>query len=107
MRYSPNFFGNSGNAWYKWGQVTVPIPYTFNENFAFKIYGAVGNQYVERFTNYGIGNNNYWDWQIGLGASVWGVDLSIAYVDTNLDSNTCAATMNCDARAVFTISKTF
>lgn len=107
VRYSPNFFGNSGIAWYKWGQVTVPIPYTFNENFAFKLYGAVGNQYVERFTNYGIGYNNYWDWQIGFTATVYGVDLTIAYIDTNLDVPVCAATMNCDARAVFTISKTF
>ena len=70
VRYSPNFFANSGIAWYKWGQVTVPIPYTFNENVAFKVYGAVGNQYVERFTNYGIGYNNYWDWQIGFTATV-------------------------------------
>ena len=107
VRYSPNFFGNSGIAWYKWGQVTVPIPYTFNENVAFKLYGAVGNQYVERFTNYGIGNDNYWDWQIGFTATVYGVDLTIAYIDTNLDVAGCAATMNCDARAVFTISKTF
>ena len=107
LRYSPNFFANSGNAWYKWGQVTVPIPYTFNENFAFKLYGAIGNQYVERFTNYGIGNNNYWDWQIGFTATVYGVDLTIAYIDTNLDVPNCGATMNCDARAVFTISKTF
>ncbi len=37
VRYSPNFFGNSGNARYKWGQVTVPMPFLyFNENFAFK-----------------------------------------------------------------------
>jgi uncharacterized protein (TIGR02001 family) len=107
VRYSPNFFGNSGIAWYKWGQVTVPIPYTFNENFAFKVYGTIGNQYVERFTNYGIGNNNYWDWQIGFTATVYGVDLTIAYIDTNLDVPYCGATMNCDARAVFTISKTF
>ena len=35
VRYSPNFYANSGIAWYKWGQLTVPIPYTFNENFAF------------------------------------------------------------------------
>jgi len=107
VRYSPNFFGNSGIAWYKWGQVTVPIPYTFNENFAFKLYGAIGNQYVERFAFYGIGNNNYWDWQIGFTATVYGVDLTIAYIDTNLDVANCGATMNCDARAVFTISKTF
>ena len=107
LRYSPNFYANSGIAWYKWGQVTVPIPYTFNENVAFKLYGAIGNQYVERFTNYGISNNNYWDWQIGFAATVYGVDLPIAYIDTNLDVAGCANTMNCDARAVFTISKTF
>jgi len=107
VRYSPNFFGNSGIAWYKWGQATVPIPYTFNENFAFKLYGAIGNQYVERFTNYDIGNDNYWDWQIGVSATVYGVDLTIAYIDTNLDVANCGATMNCNARAIFTISKSF
>jgi uncharacterized protein (TIGR02001 family) len=108
VRYSPNFFGNSGIAWYKWGQLSVPLSFIkLNENVAFKLYGTLGNQYVERFTNYGIGNNNYWDWQIGFTATVWGVDLTIAYIDTNLDVPNCGATMNCDARAIFTISKTF
>ena len=108
VRYSPNFFGNSGIAWYKWGQVTVPLNFIkLNENVAFKLYGTIGNQYVKRFINYGIGNNNYWDWQIGFTATVYGVDLTIAYIDTNLDVAGCAATMNCDARAVFTISNTF
>jgi uncharacterized protein (TIGR02001 family) len=111
VRYSPNFFANSGNAWYKWGQLTVPLNFVklnlLNEPVTFKVFGTVGNQYVERFTNYGIGYNNYWDWQVGLGVNVYGVDLSIAYVDTNLDQSTCGATMNCDARAIFTISKTF
>lgn len=78
-----------------------------NENVSFKLFGTLGNHYVERFIDYGIGYNNYWDWQVGLGVTLWGVDLSIAYVDTNLDPSTCAATMNCDARAIFTVSKTF
>jgi uncharacterized protein (TIGR02001 family) len=108
VRYSPNFFANSGVAWYKWGQVAVPLSFiNFNENVTFKVFGTVGNQYVERFANYGIGYNNYWDWQIGIGATVYGFDLSVAYVDTNLDSPNCGNTMNCDARAIFTISKTF
>jgi uncharacterized protein (TIGR02001 family) len=108
IRYSPNFFANSGIAWYKWGQLSVPLSFIkINENVAFKAFGTVGNQYVERFTNYGIGNNNYWDWQLGLTATVYGFDLTIAYVDTNLDVPNCGATMNCDARAIFTISKTF
>jgi uncharacterized protein (TIGR02001 family) len=108
IRYSPNFFANSGVAWYKWGQVSVPLSFIkINENVSFKAFGTVGNQYVERFTNYGIGNNNYWDWQLGLTATVYGFDLTIAYVDTNLDVPNCGATMNCDARAIFTVSKSF
>ncbi len=108
LRYSPNFFANSGAAWYKWGSLTVPLSFiNINENVSFKLFGTVGNQYVERFANYGIGYDNYWDWQVGLGATVWGVDLSVAWVSTNLSSATCAATMNCDSRAIFMISKTF
>ena len=54
VRYSPNFFANSGIAWYKWGQFTVPLSFIkLNENVAFKLFGTIGNQYVERFTNYG------------------------------------------------------
>ena len=107
-RYSPNFYANSGIAWYKWGQVVVPLPFVkLNENVAFKVFGTIGNQYVARFANYGIGNDNYWDWQVGLGVTVYGVDLSVAYVDTNLGVAQCGNTMNCDARAIFTISKTF
>jgi len=108
VRYSPNFFANSGNAWYKWGQVTVPLPFIkINENVAFKLFGTIGNQYVERFTNYGIPSDNYWDWQVGLAVNVYGVDLSIAYVDTNIDVEGCLNTYNCAARAIFTISKSF
>jgi uncharacterized protein (TIGR02001 family) len=108
VRYSPSFYGNSGNAWYKWGALTVPLNFIrLNDDVSFKLFGTVGNQYVDRFANYGIGYNNYWDWQVGLGATAWGVDLSIAWVATNLDPSTCGATMNCNSRAIFTISKTF
>ena len=86
----------------------MPLPFiNFNENIAFKVFGTIGNQYVQRFANYGIPSNNYWDWQIGLTANVWGVDLTIAYVDTNVDVNGCLGSQNCAARAIFTISKTF
>jgi len=67
--------------------------------------------------------NNYWDWQIGIGATVYSFikfnenitfkvfgtifDLSVAYVDTKLSVAGCGNTMNCDARALFIVSKTF
>ena len=108
LRYSPNFYANSGNAWYKWGQVAVPLPFiNFNENITFKLFGTIGNQYVERYPFYGIAYDNYWDWQIGLAVNVYGFDLSVAYVDTNLDVQSCGGTYNCEARALFTISKSF
>ena len=70
-------------------------------------YGTIGNQYVERFANYGIPSNNYWDCQIGLTATVCGVDLTIAYIDTDTDIAGCAETLNCQARAIFPVSRTF
>lgn len=108
VRYSPNFFANSGIAWYKWAQVTVPFSFIkVNENVAVKGFAAAGNQYVERFTNYGIPTDNYWDWQIGLVLSVYGFDISAAYTDTNIDVAGCLNTQNCQGRVIFGISKAF
>lgn len=108
VRYSPNFYANSGIAWYKWAQVTVPLPFIkINENIAFKVFGNVGNQYVERFANYGIPTNNYWDWQLGAVVSVYGFDISAAYTDTNVDVAGCLGTQNCQGRIILGISKAF
>lgn len=108
VRHSPNFFANSGNAWYKWAQATVPLKFIkLHDEVSFKAFANLGNQYVERFTNYGIPRDNYWDWQVGLVATVWGVDLSVAYTDTNIDWTECLGTQNCAARVIFGISKTF
>ena len=77
VRYSPNFFANSGIAWYKWGQIAVPLPFIkVNENVSFKAFGTLGNQYVQNYTNYGIPNNNYWDWQAGFVVTIYGFDFT-------------------------------
>ncbi|MCW5735455.1 MAG: TorF family putative porin [Enhydrobacter sp.] len=108
VRYSPNFFANSGNAWYKWAQATVPLPFiNINENVSFKLFGTIGNQSVQYYTRYGIPADNYWDWQLGATATVWGVDLTVAYTDTNIDVAGCLNTQNCQGRVIFSISKTF
>jgi len=108
IRYSPNFYANSGAAWYKWAQVVVPLPFIkINDDISFKAFGTVGSQYVERNVNYGIPYNNYWDWQIGVTATVYGFDLTAAYTDTNIEVDQCLGTQNCAARVIFSISKTF
>lgn len=108
VRYSPNFFANSGEAWYKWGQIAVPLPFLkVNENVSFKAFGTLGNQSVERFTNYGIPSNNYWDWQAGLIVSLYGFDFTAAYTGTNLSVQDCLGTQNCASRVIVGLSKTF
>lgn len=100
VRYSPNFFANSGTAWYKWGQVVVPLSFiNLDKKVSFKLFGTLGNQYIQRFVNYGISSDNYWDWQVGLGSSVWGFDVTLAYVDANLPGN--------NGVLIATLSKTF
>ena len=108
VRYSPNFFANSGNAWYKWGQIAVPLPFLrVNENVSFKAFGTLGNQSVERFVNYGIPNNNYWDWQAGFIVTIYGFDFTAAYTGTNLSVQDCLGTQNCASRVIVGLSKTF
>jgi uncharacterized protein (TIGR02001 family) len=108
IRYSPNFFANSGTAWYKWGQLTVPLPFIkINDQISFKLFGTLGNQYVQNNVAYGILNNDYWDWQAGASASVYGFDLSVAYVSTNIDYAGCLNTQNCAGRAIVSVGKTF
>lgn len=108
LHYSPNFFGGSGVAWYKQLLATVPLNFIkVNDNVSFKLFGSIGSQYVEKNTLYGIPNNDYWDWQLGITMTAFTVDFSIAYTDTNIDVPGCGGTYNCDARAIFTIGKTF
>ena len=86
----------------------MPLPFIkINENVTFKLFGTLGSQYVERPVNYGIPNNDYWDWQVGLTASAWGFDLTAAYVATNISSDNCGFTQNCAGRAIVSLTKSF
>ncbi len=108
VRYSPNSFGASGNAWNKRALLTVPLPFMrINENISFKVYGTLGNQYVDLPQNYGIPNNDYWYWQTGLVISAYGFDVTIAYTDTTIDYAGCGYTTNCESRVIVGISKYF
>ena len=78
-----------------------------NEDIAFKVYGSLGNQSVERFLNYGIPSNDYWFWQLGLVVSAYGLDITVAYTDTSIDISGCGNTTNCAGRILLGVSKTF
>jgi len=94
--WSPNFFGGIGDAYYLSGNVAVPLP------FKLTAAGHVGHSIFDKATAV-----NYTDWSLSLTRNILGFDLSVAYIDTDLDKSECSGTTNCDARGVFTISKSF
>ncbi len=108
LAYSPSYYADSGAAWYKQAEVSVPLKFIpLDEGIALKAFASVGNQYIERYLNSGLPGDNYWDWEIGLRARVFQVDMALSYVDTNLDVAGCSNTRNCEGRVILKMSKTF
>lgn len=98
--YSPDFNLNAGDAHYVNAKVVVPLGYV-------DLSGSVGKQYIEKNVQYGL--KDYIDWKLAAGAKVWGIDLELAYIDTNVDEAlpsgaTQAAT---DGAVIFTVTKNF
>ena len=94
--WSPDFFGGIDDAYYFAGDVSVPLPYKFS------IGAHLGRS---EFDNSNA--NDYTDWSVSISRPILGFDLSVAYIDTNLSDGECGDPDNCDARAVFTVSKSF
>jgi len=54
-----------------------------------------------------VGMPRYVDWSVGVRYEIWGIALTLAYVDTTLSRADCGNTDNCEARPVFSASRTF
>jgi hypothetical protein len=108
LRFSPNAFGNSGWEWNKRGLLSVPLDFLkITDKAKFKAYGALGNLSVERFLQYGIPSGDYWYWQLGLVTSAFGLDFTVAYTDTSVDTAGCSYTSYCDGRVFVSVTKAF
>ncbi len=97
INYSPEYFGDSGDATYINGSVAVPLPYDFTLN------GAVGYQWIDKEATFGV--SDYADWTIGIGYAWEGFDFSASYVDTDIDKSECSDA--CDARFILGVSRSF
>jgi uncharacterized protein (TIGR02001 family) len=97
VAYSPEFFLDSGDAYYTKLGASVPLPCKFTLD------GHVGYQFVDKNTKFGL--PDYSDWALGVGYNLEGFDLKAEYVDTNLSKSDCKD--GCEARAVFTVSRSF
>ncbi len=97
VAYSPEFFLDSGDAYYTKLGASVPLPCKFNLD------GHVGYQFIDKNARYGV--PDYADWALGVAYNLEGFDLKAEYVDTNLSKSDCRD--GCEARAVFTVSRGF
>ncbi|MCB1682127.1 MAG: hypothetical protein H6858_04525 [Rhodospirillales bacterium] len=98
FNYSPEFFANSGDAEYYVLAFDAPV---FK---GLSVTGHLGHQDID--DNAALGIEDYNDWSLGLGYSLYGFDASLQYVDTDLDEpDECAD--GCDARLVFGLSRSF
>lgn len=97
VNYSPEFFADSGDAWYSQGNVTWNMP----QDFSLK--GHLGYQAIDDEVAFGV--PDYTDWSLGLGYSAQGFDFGLAYTDTDLSNAECRD--NCDPRLLFSISRSF
>lgn len=98
FNYSPENFADSGDAEYYALSFEAPLPYDISFN------GHIGHQDIDDEDAFGV--EDYNDWSLGVGYNLKGFDLSVQYVDTDLDEpDECAD--GCSGRVIAGISKSF
>jgi uncharacterized protein (TIGR02001 family) len=95
LAYSPDFFGETGDAVALTGGATIPIAKDVLDGLTASAH--VGYQWIDETADYA-----YWD--AGLTA-VWGnVTFDARYIDTDLEKTECGLTDWCEGGVVFTVS---
>lgn len=103
LNYSPDYFGESGNALFFEGSIGVRL----GRNF--ELSSAVGHQWIEN--NAAFGTPDYLTWNVGVGYTWEQFTLDLRYHDTNLSRTQCfgggPGADVCSARAVLSITANF
>jgi uncharacterized protein (TIGR02001 family) len=99
LNYSPDYYGETGKFYY----VSGDYSFGFAEIWSLDLHVGYNKFDEEGFLSDGA--DKYWDYSVGVGVSVMGVDLSLAAVGTDLDEEEVYDYKWGDVQAVFTISK--
>lgn len=100
VAYSDDYYAESDEFMYYYVDYELPLSDDYTLGFH---YG-----YNDFDTDVFLGNDDHYaDWSVSLSTSAFGLDFSLAYVDTDLDDDAdCFGDEKlCEASAVFTISK--
>ena len=96
--YSPDYFGNSGDAFYISTDIGVPIW----KSLALNLHH--GFQSIEKNTVFGTPDYN--DFSVGFSATILGFDTSLTWSDTDMSTTDCfGGTGLCDSTVVLSIGR--
>lgn len=111
FRYSPDFFAETNDAYFLYGEVSVPLPFfgdtkVMGQPVTLALFGHVGHQWIK--DNVSFGTPDYTEWNAGVTLGLAGLNFSVGYYDTDLKKSECYAGLKlCDGRFVGSVSKTF
>lgn len=89
INYSPEFFGDTGDATYMYGGINWTLPHDFSAK------AHIGYQEIDQATD-------YTDWALGLGYNWLDFDFALTYTGTDRDQNSWD-----DDRLILGVSRTF
>ena len=95
LNYSPDNFGESGDAYYTKLGVDVPV----GKYLTLSAYGA--RQMIDKEAVFGA--PDYWEWNFSGAVNVAGFDLSLAYSDTDIPN----ASDSAGPTVIFTVARSF
>jgi len=98
VAWSPEYWGDSGEAFYTAADVSVPFKYGISFD------AGIGHQTMQMPSGYGLGND-YTEWHAGLTVPIKNFDLNLMYSDTDFTRAECAD--GCEARWVASITYNF
>ncbi len=100
IAYSPDYFFESDDGIYVYGDVGIPLP------SGFAISGHVGHQSID--DNAQFGTPDYTNWSIGISKDLSIFSFDLSYLDTNMSSADCFGGGDiCDGTVIFSISSSF
>lgn len=109
VNYSPDYFAETDAFWYLYGDYSLPLGEAFSLDLhaGYNLFDS--EDAFASFIGPGPGENpgdDYFDFSIGVSTSAVGLDLSLAYVGTDLDDDECfAGTKLCGPEVVLSVSK--
>jgi uncharacterized protein (TIGR02001 family) len=89
------------------------VGYTFDLPYESSLYMKYGytDYNFDLYTSSGDTRQTYYDWEVTLSKQVFGVDLAVSYLDTDLSKTECLSSMGaddvCSATVVVAATKTF